>query len=190
MAKQNKVLWGSAKMGWAPITAGPDGKDTYGAIKMFEGTRQINWTASGNQTQVYADGTVIFVGNQNSGYMGTLEFTILDEAFAQYALGEKASDKKVIYEENEANPGRFVLVWEWVQDAKNARHVMYNCTANRPDVSATTAGDGGSKTPQYRTLNVTAIPRADGVVKARTYEETDETVYDGWFTAVHDPKAA
>lgn len=30
MAKQNKVLWGSAKMGWAPITAGPDGKDKIG----------------------------------------------------------------------------------------------------------------------------------------------------------------
>ena len=82
---------------------------------------------------------------------------------------------------------RFYLLWEWVQDAKNTRHVMYNITASRPSMSATTAGDNDSKTAQYRTLNLTAIPRADGKVKASTRVDVNSTVYDNWFNSLYEP---
>lgn len=183
----NKVNWGLAASAWGKITVNEQGKDVYEAPKMFVGTRQINITPDGEQVKVYADGTVIFVGNQNSGYSGTMEVTNLDDEFAMYALGETKTDKKVIVEDQNGKGGRFYLLWEWIQDEKNTRHILFNCTANRPDASATTAGDGGTKTTQSRTLNFTAIPRADGVVKARTGADTDETVYQNWFTTVYDP---
>lgn len=185
--EQNIVNWGLTVSAWGKITVNAQGKDVYEAPKMFKGTRQINFTPDGQQTKVYADGTVVYVGNQNSGYTGTMEVTNLDDEFAMYALGETETDKKVIVENQDGKGARFYLLWEWEQDKKRARHVMYNCTANRPDVSATTAGDGGSKTAQSRTLNLTAIPRYDGVIKARTGKDTDETVYNNWFTSVYDP---
>lgn len=187
---KNLINWGLSASAWGRITVNEQGKDVYEAPTVFEGTRQINFTADGQQTKVYADGTVIYVGNQNSGYTGTMEVTSLDEEFAQYALGEKKTAKGVVYEEADAEPKRFYLIWEWKQDQRNTRHIMYNVTANRPDVSATTAGDGGTKNPQYRTLNLTAIPRWDGIVKARTNAETDQETYDGWFAAAYDPTAA
>lgn len=185
--EQNVVNWGLTVSAWGKITVNEQGKDVYEVPKKFKGTRQINWTPDGEQVKVYADGTVIYVGKQNSGYTGTMEVTNLDDEFAMYALGETETDKKVIVENQDGKGGRFYLLWEWEQDKKRARHVMYNCTANRPDVSATTAGDGGTKSAQYRTLNVTAIPRFDGVVKARTGKDTDATVYDKWFEQVYDP---
>lgn len=188
--EENIVNWGLAASAWGKITVDEHGKDVYEAPKMFKGTRQINFTPDGEQVKVYADGTVVYVGKQNSGYSGTMEVTNLDDEFAIYALGEKKTDKKVIVEEQDGKGGRFYLLWEWEQDKKRTRHVMYNCTANRPDVSATTAGDGGSKTAQNRTMNLTAIPRYDGVIKARTCADTDETAYNSWFTTVYDPAPA
>lgn len=185
--EQNLVNWGLATSGWGKVMVNEQGKDVYEAPKMFKGTRQINFTPDGEQVKVYADGTVIYVGKQNSGYSGTMEVTNVDDEFAMYVLGETKTDKGVIVENKDGQGGRFYLLWEWEQDRKDTRHVMYNCTANRPDVSATTAGDGGTKTAQARTLNLTAIPRADGIVKARTGKDTDETVYNNWFTSVYDP---
>ncbi len=185
--EQNVVNWGLAVSAWGKITTNEQGKDVYEAPKLFKGTRQINFTPDGEQVKVYADGTVIYVGKQNSGYSGTMEVTNVDDEFAMYVLGETKTDKGVIVENKDGQGGRFYLLWEWEQDRKDTRHVMYNCTANRPDVSATTAGDGGTKTAQVRTLNLTAIPRADGIVKARTGKDTDETIYNNWFTAVYDP---
>ena len=54
-------------------------------------------------------------------------------------------------------------------------------------MSATTAGDNDTKTAQYRTLNLTAIPRADGVVKASTRVDVDSTVYANWFSSAYVP---
>ena len=94
--EQNIVNWGLTVSAWGKITVNAQGKDVYEAPKMFKGTRQINFTPDGQQTKVYADGTVVYVGNQNSGYTGTMEVTNLDDEFAMYALGETETDKKVI----------------------------------------------------------------------------------------------
>lgn len=185
--EQNIVNWGLAASAWGKITVNEQGKDVYAPPKMFRGTRQINFTPDGEQVKVYADGTVVYVGKQNSGYSGTMEVTNLDDEFAAYALGETKTDKGVIVENQDGQGERFYLLWEWEQDKKRTRHVMYNCTANRPDVSATTAGDGGTKSAQNRTLNIIATPRYDKVVKARSGADTDETVYNNWFTSVYEP---
>ena len=183
----NRVNWGLAASAWGTITTDAQGHDVYGTPNMFLGNRQVNWDPAGDLVKVFADGTVIFTGRQNSGYTGSLELTNLDDDFAQYALSETVDSKNVQYEEKEPTINRFYLLWEWVQDAKNTRHIMYNITASRPSMSATTAGDGDSKTAQYRTLNLTAIPRDDGIVKASTRVDVDSTVYTNWFSAAYVP---
>lgn len=183
----NRVNWGLAASAWGKITTDAQGNDVYGAPTMFLGNRQVNWDPAGDLVKVFADGTVIYTGRQNSGYTGSLELTNLDDDFAAWVLSEAVDSKNVQFEEKEPTVNRFYLLWEWVQDAKNTRHVMYNITASRPSMSATTSGDGDSKTAQYRTLNLTAIPRADGVVKASTRVDVDNTVYENWFSAAYVP---
>ena len=183
----NRVNWGLAASAWGKITVDANGNDVYGAPNMFLGNRQVNWDPAGDLVNVFADGTVIYTGRQNSGYTGSMELTNLDYDFDKYVLSEAVDSKNVQYEEKEPTINRFYLLWEWVQDAKNTRHIMYNITASRPSMSATTAGDGDSKTAQYRTLNLTAIPRADGIVKASTRVDVDSTVYTNWFASAYVP---
>ena len=190
MPNPNRVNWGLAASAWGKITKDANGNDVYGTPNMFLGDRQINWDAAGDLINVYADGTVIYTGRQNSGYTGSMELTNLDDEFAKWVLSEEVDSKNVQYEVKEPTVNRFYLVWEWVQDATNTRHIMYNITASRPSMSATTAGDGDTKTAQYRTLNMTAIPRADGIVKASTRVDVDSTVWENWFSAAYVPTGA
>ena len=183
----NRVNWGLAASAWGTITVDANGHDVYGAPNMFLGNRQVNWDPAGDLIKVFADGTVIYTGRQNSGYTGSMELTNLDDDFAKYVLSESVDSKNVQYEEKEPTVNRFYLLWEWIQDAKNTRHVMYNITASRPSMSATTAGDGDTKTAQYRTLNMTAIPRDDGIVKASTRVDVDSTIYNNWFSSAYVP---
>ena len=183
----NRVNWGLAASAWGKITVDANGNDVYGAPIMFLGNRQVNWDPAGDLVKVFADGTVIYTGRQNSGYTGSLELTNLDDELAKWALSETVDSKNVQIEEKEPVVNRFYLLWEWVQDSKNTRHIMYNITASRPSMSATTAGDNDSKTAQYRTLNLTAIPRADGIVKASTRVDVDSTTYNNWFSAAYTP---
>ena len=183
----NRVNWGLAASAWGTISVDANGNDVYGTPTMFLGNRQVNWDPAGDLIKVFADGTVIYTGRQNSGYTGSMELTNLDDDFAKYVLSESVDSKNVQYEEKEPTVKRFYLVWEWIQDSKNTRHIMYNITASRPSMSATTAGDNDTKTAQYRTLNMTAIPRADGIVKASTRVDVDSTTYSNWFNAAYVP---
>lgn len=183
----NRVNWGLAASAWGRITVDENGNDVYGTPIMFLGNRQVNWDPAGDLVKVFADGTVIYTGRQNSGYTGSMELTNLDDDFAAYVLSEAVDSNNVQYEEKEPTVNRFYLLWEWIQDAKNTRHAMYNVTASRPSMSATTSGDNDSKTAQYRTLNLTAIPRADGIVKASTRVDVDSTTYENWFNAAYVP---
>lgn len=187
---QNKVNWGLAASAWGKITVDANGNDVYGAPIMFLGDRQVNFTPAGDLVKVFADGTVIYVGKENSGYTGSLELTNMDDEFAKWALSEEVDSKNVQYEIKEPIVNRIYLLWEWVQDTKNTRHIMYNVTVSRPDQNATTAGDNDSKTAQYQTVNLTAIPRADGIVKAKTRVDVDATTYNNWFNAAYVPSGS
>ena len=181
----NIVNWGLVASAWAPISVDANGNDVYGAPRKFRGARSVSWTPAGDQVKVYADGTTVYTGKNNDGYTGTMEFTNIEEEFARYALGEMVDANGLQYEPQEAQVNRFALLWEWEGDVNRARHCMFNVTANRPDLSAQTKGDGGSKSAQYQTIDLVAIPRPnDEIVKTRTRSTTDATVYANWFNTV------
>ena len=66
--------------------------------------------------------------------------------------------------------------------------MLYNCSASRPAIEGQTNED--TKEVQTETLTIKATPLADGMVKAKTGNETDSTVYDAWYDAVYLPTAA
>ena len=82
----------------------------------------------------------------------------------------------------------FALLFEFDGDQKHIRHVLYNCSASRPGIEGKTNEE--SREVQTETLTIKATPLADGMVKAKTGDSTDETVYNDWYKAVYMPAAA
>ncbi len=60
---------------------------------------------------------------------------------------------------------------------------MYYCTAARPTIEGKTNED--SKEVQTEKLELSATPLPNGFVKVKTGANTDDTVYNGWYSAVY-----
>ena len=63
--------------------------------------------------------------------------------------------------------------------------MLYNCSASRPSIESETKED--TIEPGTETLSLTADPRSDGLVKARTGDTTDPTTYANWYKSVYTP---
>ena len=80
---------------------------------------------------------------------------------------------------------KFALLFEIDGDERAIRHVLYNCAASRPSIESKTKEE--SIEPGTETLNLTADPRADGLVKSRTGDTTSAETYAGWYESVYVP---
>lgn len=149
------------------------------------GAVSISLDANGEPENFYADGTVYYVINNNMGYDGDLELAMIPEDFRVSALNETLEDNKVLIEDANSELNRFALLFEFDGDVKHIRHVLYNCFASRPGIEGKTNEE--SREVQTETLTIKATPLASGVVKAKTGNETDSTVYADWYKAVYMP---
>ncbi len=119
------------------------------------------------------------------GYDGDLELAMIPEDFRVSALNETLDDNKVLIEDANSELNRFALLFEFDGDVKHIRHVLYNCSASRPGIEGKTNEE--SREVQTETLTIKATPLPSGVVKAKTGNETDSTVYADWYKAVYMP---
>ena len=113
---------------------------------------------------------------------------MIPESFRKDALREELDSKGVLIENASAELAAFALLFEFDGDQRHIRHVLYNCSASRPGIEGKTNEE--SREVQTETLTVKATPLADGMVKAKTGDTTDETVYKDWYKAVYMPTAA
>ena len=101
-------------------------------------------------------------------------------------LNAKLDAKGVLVENSSvAESVKFALLFEFDGDINAIRHVLYNCSASRPSIESETKED--TIEPGTETLSITADPRSDGLVKARTGDTTDETTYKEWYKTVYTP---
>ena len=63
--------------------------------------------------------------------------------------------------------------------------MLYNCSASRPGIEGKTNEE--SREVQTETLTIKATPLASGVVKAKSGNNTDSTVYQNWYKSVYMP---
>ena len=114
-------------------------------------------------------------------------------SFRAAILGEITDSDGVVFEDANAPTKYFALLFQFEGDAKQTRHVLYKCTATRPDVAGSTKE--ASIEVQTETLNITATPIHDSsldkdIVKGRTTEDTDSAAYTGWYSEVTLPNVA
>ena len=161
---------------------------SYENPKAIPGAVSISLDAEGESSPFYADGIVYFRSSTNNGYSGDLQIALIPEWFRTEILQEALDSKGVLVESSNVTESvKFALLFEFDGDVNAIRHVLYNCSASRPSIESETKED--TIEPGTETLSITADPRADGLVKARTGDTTDKTAYENWYKTVYVPAA-
>ena len=158
----------------------------YAAPRAIPGAVSLSLDAEGESTPFYADGIVYFRSTTNNGYSGDLEMALIPDWFRTEILQEVLDKKGVLVERSTNKEAvKFALLFEFDGDEHGIRHVLYNCAASRPSIESQTKEE--TIEPRTETLNLTADPREDGLVKSRTGDTTAKATYDGWYGAVYIP---
>lgn len=189
----NKVKYGLSNVFYATCIIGTTGAATYGTPVAIPGGVNLSLDAQGENSPFYADNIKYFVTSTNSGYEGDLEVAQIPDSFRVDCLGEILDSKGCYVEDAGAVAKPFALMFQFEGDENATRHVLYNCTATRPQISGATKED--TTEPQTETINIscgsvwnTALQK--NLVKARCTNSTaTSTTYNSWTTTVYQPTA-
>ena len=184
---ENKVVFGLKNAHYSIVTENEDGTYTYGAPVSLKGSTELSLDPKGDTNDFYADDVLYYTTVSNQGYEATLTVANISREFRIDVLGETLDATDSVLTENSNNkPNKIAFMFEFDGDVKATRHVLYNCTVNRPGFSSATKTE--SAEPQTQELTLIAAPRSyDGIVKRSTTSDTPDATYDAWYTAVYDP---
>ena len=188
MSAKNKVKFNICNVHYALITVDEDGDVTFGTPVAMPGAVSLSLEPNGEPSNFYADGYAYYTISNNMGYEGDLELAMVPESFRTDVLKESLDDNSVLVESANVETANFALLFEFDGDVKKIRHVLYNCSAARPNIESATNEE--EIEVQTETLAITAAPLANGYVKARTGDSTTDTVYTGWYSSVYMPTVA
>ena len=124
--KEQKVNYGLKNAYFATITEAEDGAFTYGTPIRLPGSVELTLEPRGDMIEFYADDMLYFSAPNNQGYDGTFTVANIPTAFATECLGEVIDETdKVVTEVQGAKPKGFALLFEFDNDIKATRHVLY-----------------------------------------------------------------
>mgnify|MGYP001638053211 CR=1 FL=1 len=186
--KKNKVKFNICNVHYALLATDTDGNISYGTPVAMPGAVSLSLDPNGEPSNFYADGYAYYTISNNMGYEGDLELAMVPESFRTDVLKESLDENNVLLENANAETENFALLFEFDGDVRKIRHVLYNCSAARPTIESQTNED--EIEVQTETLSITASPLASGYVKAKTGDDTTDTVYQGWYESVYLPTEA
>ena len=191
MADTNKVNYGLSNVYYALLTYGENNAITYGTPVAIPGGVNLTLSPEGDVSYFYADNIKYYRAAVNAGYSGDLEIAKIPDSFLTSVLNYVTDSAGALVETTNAEYKPFALLFQIEGDAHARRHVLYNCMANRPQLTAATTTE--SKDVQTGTIPLTcvSIPNTalnTEIVKASAV--SGDTAYSGWFSAVHVPAAA
>lgn len=186
---KNKVKFGLSNVHIAKITE-QDGKITYGTPFAMPGAVSLTADPEGDTTPFYADNIKYYIAVANNGYTGDLEIAMTPEEFLTQILGQEKDTNGALIESASDVNARFALMGEIDGDVKKRRFVYFDCTASRPSAEMNTVEE--SKEPQTDKISITMAARStDNAIKAVIEpNETNQSVYDTFFTKVYEKNAA
>lgn len=187
MTKENKVTFGLQDVHFAPYTFDEEGNVIYETPIPMQGAIELSLEPRGDMVEFFADNQLFYTSANNQGYEGTLSISNIPEIFAIEALGEVKDEEDMVLHEIANTQGKpFALLFQFEGDKRATRHLLYNCTANRPTIASTTKTD--SVEPNANELTFTASPiLLDGklMVKTKTAPTTPQAIYDNWYKSVY-----
>lgn len=179
------MTFGIRNAHYAPYTV-TGGVIAYEAPIPLPGSVSISLEPRGEMTEFYADNMLYYSAANNQGYDGTYAIADIPEQFAIDALGEETDATDMVLTEKSTSKGKnFAFMFEFDGDVKAVRHVLYNCSANRPTVASSTKTS--SAEPNTNELSFVASPReTDYAVKTKTTATTPAPIYDAWYASVYE----
>lgn len=185
--KKNIINFGLTRLAWAPITR-VNGLDTYGTVRVLEGARSLTASKLGELFTEWADGRRYYTDRTNNGYNLVTELVHADAEFRRYILGETLDENGVQIENENSTVAHFALLAEFLGNEFKGRRVFYDCFADRPDITGTTAKDNDQLSSHRDSINIVCSPRInDGAVTAYVTPDVSDVVYDNWFNSVYQP---
>lgn len=191
MSDQNKIKYGLSNVHWASLTI-TEGVPSFGTPVPFPGAVSISLPPSGDNEKFHADNIDYFVSPGGTGYDGDLEMAYIPDDFAEYAFSEITEEDGVILEEATPEMKKFALLFQFEGDKNGVRHVLYNCTASKPDIASQTKEE--TVTPVTTSLPISATSlynakKGKNLIKARVPNTSDTAaVYNGWNSNVYWPE--
>ena len=179
----NKVKYNISNVHYAILKPGLEGKNTYDTPVPLPGAVSISLEPNGEPSNFYADGYAYYTVSSNMGYEGDLELAMVPDAFRKDVLKETADANNVLIETAASETANFALLFEFDGDQNKIRHVLYNCSASRPKIESKTTEE--EIEVQTGVISIKASPLEDGMVKARTADDTTSTIYDNWYKSVY-----
>lgn len=185
---ENKVQFGLKNCYYAVLTETVSTSGTtysYATPVAMPGGVSLTLDPAGDVTPFYADNIEFYSAVANNGYSGTLELARFPDSFYSDVFGmTTTSTGKVIMENAQTEPKYFALLYQIDGDKSNECYALYKCNATRPGVGSSTLTQ--TKTPGTQSCSISAIPRPDGLVFARTTDTTPTATKTGWFSAVYE----
>ena len=187
---RNKIKYNLKNVHAAIMSRDNSGGYSYTTPVAIPGAVSLSLDAEGETTPFHADGMVFYRSVSNNGYSGDLEIALIPEWFRENVLKETKDSNGVLIEMNtDTDPVYFALLFEFDGDKRSIRHVLYNCSVStRPTIESSTKED--TIEPGTETLSISADPREDGLVKARSGDDTTSAVYNAWYDAVYIPSVS
>lgn len=184
---ENKVSFNLKNVHYAVLseTVGTDGTITYSydTPKHVPGAVSLSLDPAGSVEPFYADGIVYYNSIANQGYSGDLEMARFpDDMLADVWGFTEDTTTHVLIENSATEPAAFALLYQIDGDQTEQYYALYNVTGTRPGIGGATTTD--TKTPQTQSSSITAAPRGDGVVLARTKDDTTTATKSAWFSSV------
>lgn len=180
---ENKVQFGLKNVYYAKATI-TGSTVTYGTPVAIPGGVNLNLAAQGEISRFYADNIVYYMTQSNQGYEGDVEVARIPDSMFQDIFGQSlGSTSKVLTEVADVECAHFALLFQIDGDQQNDLHVLYNCVPTRPAVASGTIQ--ATKEPVTASFTVSAIPRPDGKIRARTTDTTPTATKTGWFSTVY-----
>ena len=183
--KKNKVKFNICNVHYAILTVADDGTFSFGTPVPMPGAVSLSLDANGEPSNFYADGYAYYTISNNMGYDGDLELAMVPESFRTDVLKETLDANNVLIENANVETENFALLFEFDGDVKKIRHVLYNCAASRPGIESQTNEE--EVEVKTETLSIKAAPLSNGIVKAKTGDDTTDAVYQNWYSAVYLP---
>lgn len=188
---ENKVSYGLKNVHYVPynVTAGVV---TFEKPIPMPGAVELTNEPRGDLIEFYADDMLYYSADNNQGYEGTLNIATIPEQFAIDALGEQLDETDgVLNELADAKGKPFALLFEFDGDVKATRHVMYNCSASRPNISSkskTNSAEPNTNELKFVASPLILVPDGRPMVKTKTTAKTTQVIYDNWYKEVYVKK--
>ena len=185
---ENKVQFNLKNVHYALFTTEGDAP-AWSTPVAVPGAVNLSLEQQGELTKFYADGIVYWQSSSNNGYEGDLEMARFPDQMRQDVWGEElVATDNVLIENANVQPKPFALLFQIDGDKTNNLYCLYNCNATRPSVAGSTTNE--NKEPKTETCTISAVPLANGNVKAATTATTTEDVRNNWFKKVYEKPAA